>query len=212
MVMQRDLACATPVPAMRQFRCRAAPRAAATRIAIRGDLLDFTAAPAWGDVESPAVRFRPDHWLLVEDGRIVARAGRAARTRAGSAHDHRGRLVLPGFIDTHVHSPQIDVIASYGTELLDWLDDAHLPGRGAPRRRGACRGRRRRTSSMRCSRTARPRRSSSRPCTPASVDALFAAAEARGMRLIAGKVLMDRNAPADLRRRRRRRPSATARS
>ena len=42
----------------------------------------------------------------------------------------------------------------------------------------------------------------------ASVDALFAAAEARGMRVIAGKVLMDRNAPADLRRRRRHRPSA----
>ena len=41
------------------------------RIALRGDLLDFRAEPAWGDVDSSAVRFRPDHWLLVENGRIV---------------------------------------------------------------------------------------------------------------------------------------------
>ena len=41
-----------------------------TRLALRGDLLDFTSAPAWGDVDSAAVRFRPDHWLLIEDGRI----------------------------------------------------------------------------------------------------------------------------------------------
>ena len=36
-----------------------------TRLALRGDLLDFTGAPAWGDVDSAAVRFRPDHWLLI---------------------------------------------------------------------------------------------------------------------------------------------------
>ena len=41
--------------------------------AIRADLLDFSAAPAWGDIQSPAVRWRPDHWLLVgTDGRIAA--------------------------------------------------------------------------------------------------------------------------------------------
>ena len=113
-------------------------------------------------------------------------------------HDHAGCLVLPGFIDTHVHSPQIDVIASYGSELLDWLTTHTFPAEARHADAGACRRRRRRTSSTRCSRTARPRRSSSRPSTPRSVDALFAAAEARGMRVIAGKVLMDRNAPADL--------------
>ena len=49
------------------------------------------------------------------------------RTRAGTRHDHSGRLILPGFIDTHVHSPQLDVIASYGTELLDWLNTYTFP-------------------------------------------------------------------------------------
>ncbi len=47
------------------------PPPTARRIAIRGDLLDFTGTPDWGAVESNAVRFRPDHWLLVEAGRIV---------------------------------------------------------------------------------------------------------------------------------------------
>ena len=41
------------------------------RIAVHGDLLDFSGEPAWGEVESKAVRFRPDHWLLAEGGRIV---------------------------------------------------------------------------------------------------------------------------------------------
>jgi len=88
---------------------------AAGRSAIRGDLLDFVAEPAWGDVEAAAaVRFRPDHWLLMEDGRIVG-AQAEAPDATWTKHDHRGRLVMPGFVDTHVHSPQLDVIASYGT-------------------------------------------------------------------------------------------------
>ena len=98
----------------------------AARIAIHGDLLDFSAAPAWGDVDSPAVRFRPDHWLLAEDGRIVAIQAEPPG-EDWQRHDHGGRLVLPGFVDTHVHSPQIDVIASYGSELLDWLTTHTFP-------------------------------------------------------------------------------------
>ena len=97
-----------------------------------------------------------------------------------------------------MHSPQLDVIASYGTELLDWLttytfpaearyaDAAHAAGgRGAVPRRAA-----------------RPRHDLGGGLpdrAQGSVDALFAAAEARGMRVIAGKVLMDRNAPDGLR-------------
>ena len=46
--------------------------AASTRLALRGDLLDFTAEPAWGEVDSTAVRYRPDHWLLIDDGRAGA--------------------------------------------------------------------------------------------------------------------------------------------
>ena len=158
--------------------------------------------PAWGDVDSPAVRFRPDHWLLVEGGRIVARAGRRRPAKAGSVHDHAGRLVLPGFIDTHVHSPQIDVIASYGTELLDWLTTHTFPAEA--RYADAAHAEAAAAHFLDALLAHGTTSAVVFPTVHAgSVDALFAAAEARGMRVIAGKVLMDRNAPADLRRRRR---------
>src|SRR5664279_4275610 len=79
----------------------AAPRSAAG-LAVRGDLLDFSAEPAWGETESAAVRFRPNHWLLVEGGRIAGVQAEAPG-EGWERHDYAGRLVLPGFIDTHVH-------------------------------------------------------------------------------------------------------------
>jgi predicted amidohydrolase YtcJ len=96
------------------------PGPAADRLAVRGDLLDFVAAPAWGATDTPAVRFDRDHWLLIEHGRIVGRQA-SEPDASWACEDHSGRLILPGFIDTHVHCPQIEVLGSYGTELLDWL-------------------------------------------------------------------------------------------
>ncbi len=168
----------------------------AARIAIHGDLLDFSAAPAWAEPESTAVRWRPDHWLLIEDGRI---AGVQALPPGPEWQriDHRGRLVLPGFIDAHVHCPQIDMIASYGAELLDWLQTYTFP---AELRHAdpdfAAAGAKRFTDALLAHGT------TAAVVMPtvhkASTDALFAAAQARGMRLVAGKVLMDRHAPAGL--------------
>jgi guanine deaminase len=88
-----------------------------TKLALRGDLLDFTDEPALDQTTLQGVRLRPDHWLLIEDGRIV---GAQVETPDASWQriDHRGRLVLPGFIDTHVHSPQLDVIASCSRVLV----------------------------------------------------------------------------------------------
>src|SRR5690606_37502253 len=81
--------------------------------------------------DAAGVRWRPDHFVLIEQGRIVevqsAEQTLAADWADAPLQDHRGRLVLPGFIDTHVHCPQLDVIASYGTELLDWLDTYTFP-------------------------------------------------------------------------------------
>jgi len=170
-----------------------------THLALRGDLLDFIATPEWGAVRSPAVRFRPDHWLLVQDGRITG-------TRPGDQlpegdhwvlHDHRGRLILPGFIDTHVHSPQLDVVASYGTELLDWLDTHTFPAelRHADPQEAE-------PAAVRFLDALLAHGTTSAAVFPtvhkASVDALFGAARARGMRIISGKVLMDRHAPEGL--------------
>ena len=169
-----------------------------TRIAVRGDLLDFTSDPGFAaPAQAPGVRFRPDHWLLVEDGRI---AGASAETPDASWQrvDHRGRLILPGFIDTHVHSPQLDVIASYGTELLDWLNTYTFPAemRYADPEVAAA-GAERFVDALLAHGT------TSAVVFPTvhkvSAEALFASAEARGMRLVAGKVLMDRHAPDGLR-------------
>ena len=174
----------------------AAPSSPA-RVALRGDLLDFESEPGWGEVESAAVRFRPDHWLLIENGRI---AGAQAHEpdESWARHDHRGRLILPGFIDTHVHMPQLDVIASYGTELLDWLNTYTFPAEmrfDDPLRSHAganlfvdallANG----TTSAVVFATAHK----------VSADALFEAAQQRGMRLITGKVLQDRHSPEGLR-------------
>ena len=172
----------------------AAPHA---RLALRGDLLDFVAEPAWGAVDSSAVRFRPDHWLLIENGRI--QGAQLDDPDAGwERHDHRGRLILPGFIDTHVHMPQLEVIASYGTELLDWLENYTYPAEtryadAAHSHAGAnsfvdallAHG----TTSALVFATAHK----------VSADALFEVARQRGMRMITGKVLQDRHSPDGLR-------------
>lgn len=174
---------------------------ATTPLALRADLLDFTAPPSWGSPTLQGVRFRPDHWLLVgADGRIQG-AEPAAHFTPGpdwQQHDHRGRLLMPGFIDTHVHCPQLDVIASWGTGLLDWLETYTFP---AERRYAepavAAEGAARFLDALLAHGT------TAAVVFPtvhrASAEALFEAAHQRGMRLITGKVLMDRHAPEGLR-------------
>jgi guanine deaminase len=170
---------------------------APARLAVHGDLLDFSAEPAWGDTESAAARFRPGHWLLVEDGRIAG--VQAEPPGAGwERHEHGGRLVMPGFIDTHVHSAQLDVIASYGTELLDWLTTHTFPAEA----RHADAGHAEAAAALFLD-ALLAHGTTAAVVFPTvhrvSAEALFAAAERRGMRLVAGKVLMDRNAPSELR-------------
>jgi len=167
------------------------------RMALRGDLLDLTADPGMADRASAAVRWRPDHWLLVEDGRI-----RGAQTAEPDASwrrvDHSGRLVLAGFIDTHVHSAQGDVIGAWGTQLLDWLQTYTFPAeaRMADPAHADMISALFLDSLLAVGTTAAvvfP------TVHKTSVDALFSAAAMRGMRVIAGKVLMDRHAPEYLR-------------
>src|SRR6218665_4203541 len=163
------------------------------RLALRGDLLDFTAMPGWAELDSPAVRFRPDHWLLIEDGRIVG-APAEVPDASWTQQDHTGQLILPGFIDTHVHCPQLDVIGSYGTELLDWLNTYTFPAEcryanPAVAQAGAVRFLDALLAHGTTSAVVFP------TVHKASAEALFEAAAARGMRLVTGKVLMDRPAP-----------------
>lgn len=167
-------------------------------LALRGDLLDFGAQPGWAALEDPAVRYRPDHWLLIgPDGRIAG----VQKEEPGPEYrreDHAGKLILPGFIDTHVHCPQLDVIGSYGTELLDWLNKYTFPAEcryadPAVARAGAGHFLDALLAHGTTTAVVFP------TVHKVSADALFEAARQRGMRLIAGKVLMDRHAPDGLR-------------
>jgi guanine deaminase len=169
------------------------------KLALRGDLLDFSAAPAWGSTAMQGVRWRADHWLLL-DGEHIAGAlpGDQPPGADWQRVDHRGCLLMPGFIDTHVHCPQLDVIASYGANLLDWLNTYTFP---AERRFAdpavAAAGAALFLDALLAHGT------TAAVVFPtvhvASVEALFAAAAQRGMRIVTGKVLMDRNAPDGLR-------------
>jgi guanine deaminase len=168
-----------------------------SRLALLGNLLDFSSTPELNRPDDPAVRWRPDHWLLIEAGRIVG-AQTQAPDESWERHYHPGRLILPGFIDTHVHSAQIDVLGSWGTALLDWLETHTFPAEA----RMADPAHALMMSGLFLDGLLASGTTSAMvfpTVHKTSVDALFGAAHARGMRVIAGKVLMDRHAPDNLR-------------
>jgi guanine deaminase len=151
----------------------------------------------------------PAQALAVEtDGVVICRGGIVeavgpadellASVPRESLTDYSGCLIVPGFIDTHVHYVQTEMIASYGEQLLDWLDRYAFPAEiefQDPAHAA-------RMAKLFCDELLRNGTTAALVfCAvyPQSVDALFIEAERRGMRIAAGKVLMDRNAPQALR-------------
>lgn len=167
--------------------------------AYRAGLLHFHADPAFDD---KAHAWHEDGLLVVEDGRVKAAGGYAALAATLPAglvpHDYRGHLITPGFIDTHLHFPQTDMIASPAPGLLPWLETYTFP----TERRFEDPAHARATAEffldelLRCGTT-----TAVVYCTvhPQSVDAFFEASQARNLRMVAGKVLMDRHCPDCLR-------------
>jgi guanine deaminase len=171
-----------------------------TQAAYRARLLTFRGDPA--DDAQAAVYFE-DGLLAIDAQGKVAAFGDYAQLRPTLAaetpiHEMRDKLIVPGFIDTHVHYPQTEMIASPASGLLPWLENWTFP---AERRfedeahaadvarffidqllaNGTT------TALVYCS------------VHPQSAEALFAEAEKRDLRMIAGKVLMDRHCPPYLR-------------
>ncbi len=172
-----------------------------TSLLIRGRILSFRREPeSVDDLES--CLYEEDGAVLVRDGKIVAVGDFAVvRTQAGGVveiADHRPHLILPGFIDAHVHFPQMQVIASYGAELLDWLNDYTFPeeSKFADAQHG------RRVARLFLDEAVRQGTTTvAAYCSvhKASAEAFFEESHARNMLNIAGKVMMDRNAPEALR-------------
>jgi guanine deaminase len=179
---------------------RSAPAAAPRFAAFRGIVADLTDDPA--RVGDAALRCFDDGLLVLADGLVTA-AGPAAdllpTLPAGTdVLDYRGKLIVPGFVDTHVHFAQADIIAAHGEQLLEWLERYAFPAE----RRFADRDHARDAADFFVTELLRNGTTTALAFAtvhPHSVDALFEAARARGARMIAGKVMMDRNCPEFLR-------------
>jgi guanine deaminase len=166
--------------------------------AYRAHLLDYTDSPLAG---AEHVRFVEDGLLVVQGGRVAAAGEYEPLARAfpdAAIQDFRGKLILPGFIDAHVHYAQTQLIASYGRQLLEWLESYVFPeeARFADRAHAA------RIAGFFLRELLRNGTTSALvlgTVHPVSVDCLAEAALELDLRLILGKVLMDRNAPENLR-------------
>lgn len=165
---------------------------------LRGEMIRFDGCP-FRDGPGALVH-EADGAVAIREGTIVA-AGPAAEviaTHPGAAVEAAGGLIAPGFVDAHVHYPQIGVVASWGADLIDWLDRFTFPEemRFADPEYAASAARAFFDEQLRNGITC-----SASFCTihPGSVDAFFAEAERRGLRAVGGKVMMDRNAPEGLR-------------
>jgi guanine deaminase len=171
-----------------------------SRQAYRAALLHMLDDPSRTPAEE-ACAYHADGLLVVEDGHVAAcgaYAELAPRLPEGTPLEELpGRLITPGFVDAHVHYPQVDVIAAWGTQLLDWLHTHTFPAEMAFADRGHADA----VAQVFLDQLlANGTTSALAFCTvhKSSAEALFEAALARNMRLIAGKVLMDREAPAEL--------------
>jgi guanine deaminase len=169
-----------------------------SRHALRGAALTFRADPFLTDPAESYVYY-PDALIMIEEGKIAAIEDAAqARVPADLPVSHfPDALILPGFIDAHVHYAQTEMIASFGEHLLEWLDTytyvteqkfsdkahaskvAHVFLRELLRAGTT-------TAAVYCT------------VHPQSVDAFFEESARFNTRMIAGKVLMDRNAPEAL--------------
>ena len=137
---------------------------------------------------------------IVEYGRsetILSKYANEEGRLAVKVHDYRDKLIMPGFIDTHVHYPQIDMIAAYGEQLLDWLNNYTFVTEanfGDPKvahdtaqfflNQLLANG----TTSAMVFSTSHPE----------SVNAFFTESHRLNTRMITGNVLMDQNAPDNL--------------
>lgn len=163
--------------------------------AFRASLLYFTDDPL---INPDGLRWHTDGLLIVTDGLVVA-AGDFDQLQSRLAQDvviqhFPGKIIMPGLIDSHIHYPQTDMIASPAEGLLPWLEHYTFPTENRFKqtthahevagffldellRNGT-------TTAMVYG-----------SVHPESVDAFFEQSARRRTRMIAGKVLMDRNCP-----------------
>ncbi|WP_440481628.1 guanine deaminase [Serratia marcescens] len=169
--------------------------------AIRGNFFDIAACVEEPQQLDERLRHIPDGLLLLNGGVIVWfgswQQGEALLPPGFAVTEYRDKPIVPGFIDTHIHYPQTEMIGAYGDQLLDWLNNYTFPTEsryGCERHADAMSAFFLRELLSNGTTTALVFGS----VHPQSVDALFSQAQTLNMRLIAGKVMMDRHAPQAL--------------
>ena len=169
--------------------------------AVRGRFLDIQHTVSQASDITPAIRYIEDGLILLNAGKIswfgTWEEGKDLLSADTPFEHYPDKLIVPGFIDTHIHFPQTEMVGAYGEQLLEWLNSYTFPTELQFKdkvyadkiaqffvqqllKNGTT------TALVFCS------------VHTESVDALFEAAEQQQMRLIAGKVMMDRHAPDEL--------------
>src|ERR1700736_6126801 len=176
------------------------PSASPAVTALRGSLVFCRDDPFLSDPKTAFVH-ESDGLVICRD-RTIQAVGPYATLKPelppdAEVADYSGCLITPGFIDTHIHYVQTGIIGAQGRQLLEWLNDYTFVAEQAFADEAVARD----TARVFCDELLRNGTTTALVfCSvhAGSVDALFAQAEKRNLRLIAGKVLMDRNAPAAL--------------
>lgn len=171
-----------------------------TQTLLLGQTLRFSGDPFAGDWQD-VTHHDSRGGVLIEDGKIAAVGPADALRKAhpkARVTDYGEALIVPGFVDAHMHYPQTGIVASWGKQLIDWLNTYTFP----EEIRLSDEGYARQTAETALDLAlAHGTTTLASFCTihPASVEAFFEAAAARNMAVVAGKTCMNRNAPVDLR-------------
>ena len=174
-----------------------------TARAVRGSVFFLTDDPGIEPDPLDYYEFYDDGILVLDNDGHILDAGdynqivAKYRLSVSEITDFRGRFILPGFIDTHIHYPQAEIIAAYGEQLVHWLEKYAYPAES----RYADIVYARAVSRFFLSELLRNGVTTALifgSAHKASIDALFTEADKLNLRIIAGKVMMDRNAPDNL--------------
>ncbi|UQZ89693.1 guanine deaminase [Deltaproteobacteria bacterium Smac51] len=165
--------------------------------AVRGSILSFTKDPFFNAPEDSHT-FIEDGLIITQDGHIKSVGPYTPQAAEGLTVDHyKDAIICPGFIDSHIHYPQSQMIGAYGEQLLEWLNTYTFVAEQdfASRKHAGKVAKIFLQELLRCGTT-----TAAVYCTVhvESVEAFFEHSSALNTRMIAGKVLMDRNAPAPL--------------
>ncbi|MBU3917573.1 guanine deaminase [bacterium] len=165
--------------------------------AIKGSILHFFGNPELTDSRK-AYEYFENGVLIVENGHISLTGPYDELKQSipddAEIHDYSGKLILPGFIDTHLHYPQTDIIASYGKQLMEWLEKYTFPREGKFENSEYAES----VAEFFLDELLRNGTTTAQVMSTVhmhSADILFRKSWERNLSMITGKVMMDRNAP-----------------